>query len=331
MNAAVRACVAAVLLALAACAPHAGGASGEPVRVCSPAHAALRGQAGEMVWIPRGETTIGSVDNGGYPEEWPPRDVVVDGFWIDRSEVTNAQFAAFVAATYYVTVAERRLSAEDNPGLPPELLEPGAAVFSPPQEIDSLENVAQWWRFTPGANWRHPLGPESSIEGREDYPVVQVAFEDAQAYARWAGRELPTEEQWERAARGAQRTSLYIWGDDPHPNGQQRANSWQGLFPVQNTQEDGFRGVAPVGCFEPNDFGLYDMAGNVWEWTRSPYSTAPDRSGGDDAFMTIKGGSFLCAPNYCGRFRPAARQAGDTLLGTNHTGFRTVSNTPGPS
>jgi formylglycine-generating enzyme required for sulfatase activity len=267
------------------------------------------------VRIPGGMLRMGSDIE---PEERPIRNVAVGAFWIDATEVTNDQFAAFIEATGYVTVAERALDPRANPELTPEMLAPGSAVFFSPTRIANLADIGQWWRFTPGANWRHPHGPDSDIEGLGAFPVVHVVEEDARAYAAWRGRALPTEAQWEWAARGGVVGAAYIWGDAPYPDGAQRANTWQGVFPLRDDGADGYEGLAPVGCFEPNGYGLYDMAGNVWEWTANDYQA------GDRGFGAIKGGSYLCAPNFCGRFRPAARQPGDRALGSSHIGFRTV-------
>ncbi len=274
-------------------------------------------------------------DEKHYPEEGPEVQVEVDDFWIDAHEVTNAQYSEFVNETGYVTVAERVPDPADYPGIDPKMLVAGSAGFVPPTDMSNGFNPLSWWRFIPGADWRHPAGPASSIEGMENYPVVHVAYEDAQAYAKWAGRKLPTEIQWEYAARGGLAGKTYAWGDEFTPDGEARANTWQGLFPVQNTEEDRFRGMAPVGCFKSNGYALYDMIGNVWEWTRSDFS--PSHQASADAMPSgqseglgkvIKGGSFLCAPNYCMRYRPAARHAQDTGLGTDHIGFRTVSSRP---
>lgn len=283
-----------------------------------------------LVFVPGGTFAMGTDD--GLPEEGPARRVTVDGFWIDVHEVTNAAFARFVAATGHVTVAERVPDYSGYPGVPPEKIVPGSAVFVPPADLSRGLDLLSWWRFVPGANWRHPEGPGSTIEGRENFPVVHIAYEDALAYARWAGRELPTEEQWEYAARGGLEGKTYAWGDDLYPGGKQMANTWQGLFPVQNSADDGYVGLAPVGCFLPNGYGLYDMIGNVWEWTSTVYAPANPGSWvfehSREPFRIIKGGSFLCAPNYCMRYRPAASQAGESGLGTSHIGFRTVLNRP---
>ena len=223
-----------------------------------------------MVWIAGGKFTMGSDDE--RPEERAAHQVSVGAFWIDRHEVTNAQFARFIEATGYKTIAERGLDPKDHPGVPPELLAPGAVVFTPPDSLLNLVDVSQWWRYVPGADWRHPAGPASSIEGRDNHPVVDVAYEDAQAYARWLGRELPTEAQWEFAARGGLDGATYSWGEEYYdPVAGWRANTWQGLFPLKDDTDDGYHGAAPVGCFAPNGYGLFDMAGNVWEYARDWY------------------------------------------------------------
>jgi sulfatase modifying factor 1 len=303
------------------------------------------GRHAGMVWIEGGRFTMG--DDEERPEERAAHEVTVGGFWIDRHEATNAEFARFVEATGYRTVAERGLDPKDHPGMPPELLAPGAVVFAPPDGVLDLVNVNQWWRYVAGADWRHPSGPDSSIEGRDNHPVVNVAYEDALAYAEWAGRALPTEAQWEFAARGGLDGATYSWGEEYYdPVAGWRANSWQGFFPLKDDAEDGHAGTAPVGCFAPNGYGLFDMAGNVWEYARDwyvpehPPSPATNPQGPDMALaaqyagptgpsVVIKGGSYLCAPNFCARYRPAARQPQELSLGASHLGFRTVLNDPG--
>lgn len=252
--------------------------------------------------VPSGNTLIGRNDT--YPEEAPARDIQVKGFIIDATEVTNAQFKLFVDATGYVTDAEKKQAGFNVPG---------GAVFTPP----SAKNPS-WWQFVEGSNWQHPEGPDSTIEGRDYEPVVQVSLKDARAYAAWANRRLPTDVEWEYAAKAGAET-LYVWGDEKAPSGKEQANTWQGAFPVTNTKEDGYLRRAPVGCFEPNKFGLYDMIGNVWEWTDTPYV-----NNSDVAQYVIKGGSFLCAPNFCRRYRASAIQPQDADFTTNHIGFRTV-------
>ena len=240
-------------------------------------------------------------NNESYPEERPARTVTVEAFEIDAHEVTNEQFKAFVEATNYVTDAEKKQAGFNVPG---------GAVFVLP----SAENPS-WWQFVKGANWRHPDGPDSTIIGRDNEPVVQITLSDARAYALWAGRRLPTEIEWEFAAKAGSDTR-YIWGSERAPNGKEQANTWQGAFPIQNTAADGFYTRAPVGCFSPNAFGLYDMVGNVWEWT--------DTEWGDGQSHVIKGGSFLCAENYCRRYTATSRQPQEANFSTNHIGFRTV-------
>lgn len=267
-----------------------------------------------MVWIPPGAYAQGDTV---YPEEGPVAPVRVKGFWMDRHEVTNAQFAAFVAATGYVTQAERQRE---------------AAVFVMPKTIDGTEDISQWWRLVGGANWRHPAGPDSTILGKENYPVIEVTEADALAYAHWKGRALPTEAEWEWAARAGDPQASH---DHDQPI---QANTWQGIFPVLNSGEDGFVGLAPIGCYGANAYGLYDMLGNVWELTSDPY--AP-RHGDDPAGAitlrggvrrtVIKGGSFLCAPNYCMRYRSGAREGQEADLGASHLGFRTVLRSSLPS
>jgi formylglycine-generating enzyme required for sulfatase activity len=318
-----------------------------PARLCDAYSGVPAGdgpQAG-MVWIEGGSFTMG--DDEERPEERAAHEVTVAGFWIDRHEVTNAQFARFVEATGYVTIAERGLDPKDHPGMPPELLAPGAVVFTPPDGLLNLVDVSQWWRYVPGADWRHPTGPASSIDGLDNHPAVNLAYEDAQAYAQWLGRGLPTEAQWEFAARGRLNGATYSWGDayyDPVAGWQ--ANTWQGLFPLEDGGDDGYHGTAPVGCFAPNGYGLFDMAGNVWEYARDwyvpghPSAPAIDPQGPDMALavryagpaaasVVIKGGSYLCAPNFCARYRPAARQPQELGLGAGHLGFRTALSVPG--
>lgn len=297
------------------------------------------GPTAGMVAIEGGTFTMG--DDSERPEERIAHAVTVSPFWIDRHEVTNAQFRAFVEATGYETVAERGLDPAKYPELPPELLEPGGMVFHEPKSANLKGSVAQWWRYVPGADWRHPTGPDSSIEGLDNLPVVQIAQADALAYAEWLGRDLPTEAEWEFAARGGLEGTTYTWGDTYDPVEGWKANSWQGSFPVQDEALDGFHGTAPVGCFEPNGYGLVDMAGNVWEYTQDYYLPghfpvpAEDPAGPDAALsarysptgmpqVAIKGGSWLCAPNFCLRYRPSARQPQEPDLSSNHIGFRTV-------
>lgn len=287
-----------------------------------------------MVWIPPQTAVIGSDHH--YPEEAPAREVRVDGFRIQRRQVTNGQFAQFVAETGYTTVAERPLNAADYPGAPPENLQPGSMVFRrTPGPVD-LAHLSQWWAWTPGACWNHPRGPRSSLTNREDHPVVHIAFEDAAAYAAWARLELPTETQWEVAARGGLAAAAYTWGDEPEPPGQRLANYWHGEFPY--LPDTGYGQTQPVGSFTPNGYGLHDMAGNVWEWTTDWYAadhTAESCCAADSydpaqpqfkiPRKVIKGGSFLCADSYCMRYRPAARRPQMVDTGMSHIGFRCIS------
>lgn len=289
-----------------------------------------------MVLVRGGRFQMGSNDH--YPEEAPAHEAQVGDFWMDRHDVTNAQFARFVAATGYVTLAERTPDAARQADLPPLMRQAGSVVFAMPEGQHPGR-----WRYVPGASWRQPQGPGSSIEGMDNHPVVHVAYEDALAYARWLGRDLPTEAQWEYAARGGLDKAPYVWGGMFMPDGKPMANTWHGMFPVRNEGVDGYRGTSPVGCFAPNGFGLYDMAGNVWQWTATWYRPrhdgrpARDPQGPSQAesfdprapgvpAKVIKGGSHLCAPNYCARYRPSARQARETDSGASHIGFRTVLN-----
>lgn len=299
---------------------------------CSLPQSAASASHPGMVWVPGGSFDLGDT---AYPEEQPVRTTTVAGFWIDRTEVTNEAFDQFVKATGYVTVAERPVDPQLHPGLTDELRAPGAVVFVMPNAVTGRGDVTQWWRYIPGANWRHPGGPGTGIEGRGAFPVVAVTYQDALAYARWKGRALPSEAQWEWAARAGQ-------AGPPSRDQPADANTWQGLFPVANSAQDGFVGLAPVGCYAPNAYGLFDMIGNVWEITGDRWSPNHGGTGGgyDPAAAparpastgqhVIKGGSFLCAPNYCMRYRAGARQPQDDDLGASHLGFRTVLNAPGP-
>jgi formylglycine-generating enzyme len=305
-----------------------------------------------MVWIPGGEFSMGAQDPPDMndavgmqatTDSRPIHRVYVDGFWMDKTEVTNEQFAAFVKATGYVTVAERTPRAEDFPGAPPENLVAGSVVFSPPAQPVPLNNHFQWWSYVNGANWRHPLGPESSIAGKEKLPVVHVAYEDAEAYAAWAGRRLPSEAEWEFAARGGLSGQLYPWGNDFTREGQWMANSHQGHFPDHDSGADTFVGIAPVAQFPANGYGLYDVGGNVWEWVTDWYrpdyyaqltsGIARNPQGPDTSYdpeeprerkRVMRGGSFLCTDQYCSRYMVGTRGKGDINTGTNHLGFRTV-------
>jgi sulfatase modifying factor 1 len=291
-----------------------------------------------MVWIPGGSFWMGA-DDTSMPDAKPVHEVSVNGFWMDRTEVTNRQFAMFVKETAYQTVAERTPSAKDFPDAPPEKLVPGSIVFTPPAGRVSLDNALVWWSYVAGANWRHPEGPNTNIEGKDDYPVVQICWYDAVAYANWARKRLPTEAEWELAARGGKVRARYVWGDNPLVGGIQQANIWEGHFPDQNSAEDGFARTAPVATFPPNGFGLYDIAGNVWEWcsdwyrpgyetteTRDP--TGPQSSYDPDELGVPKrvqrGGSFLCSDQYCTRYLPGARGKGAPDSAASHVGFRCV-------
>ncbi len=291
-----------------------------------------------MRWIPSGEFLMGS--DRYYPDERPAHRARVEGFLADATAVTNAEFAAFVAATGYVTVAERPLDPALYPGAHPDALRPGSLVFRITDGPVDTRDYRNWWTWTSGACWRHPEGPGSTVADRKDHPVVQVAFEDAEAYAAWAGKALPTEAEWEFAARGGLDRKPYAWGDEQKPGGKWVANIWQGRFPAENTNEDGFPRAAPVASFPPNAFGLHDMAGNVWEWCADWYrpdyyaaSPARDPQGPPDSFdpnePTIpkrvqRGGSFLCSDLYCVRYRPGTRGKGDVTSGESHVGFRCV-------
>ena len=315
-----------------------------------PSEAAPRG----MVWIPGGEFSMGAQDPPDVQDpigmqatadSRPVHRVVVDGFWMDATEVTNESFAAFVTATGYITVAERKPRAEDFPGAKPDDLFPGSAVFSPPGHAVPLDDELLWWSYVRGASWRHPTGPESSVKGKEQWPVVQVAFEDALAYARWAGKRLPTEAEWEFAARGGLTGQVFPWGNAFKNGDRWMANSHQGHFPDHDSGADAFFGIAPVAQFPPNGYGLYDVAGNVWEWTSDWYRPdyyrqlaamgylARNPQGPADSFdpaepgvkkRVHRGGSFLCTDQFCSRYMVGTRGKGEISTGTNHLGFRCV-------
>lgn len=305
-----------------------------------------------MVWIPGGEFTMGTDDPESYEAERPAHRVRVNGFWIDVTEVTNEQFKKFVEATKYVTTAEKKPVWEElKKQLPPDtpkpddaLLVPGSLVFTPPSYAISLNDYSQWWTWTPGADWKHPEGPRSSIEKRMNHPVVHVSYDDALAYCKWTGKRLPTEAEWEFASRGGREKERYSWGNDFMPAGKFMANTFQGAFPATNTSDDGYTSSSPVKTFPPNDYGLYDIIGNAWEWTSDYYNityyaeiakqpVANNPKGPDKPYdprepyaekRVTRGGSFLCADNYCVNYRPSARQGTAFDSGMSHIGFRCV-------
>jgi formylglycine-generating enzyme required for sulfatase activity len=307
-----------------------------------------------MIFVPGGTYRMGSDTH--YPEETPAHRVTVDGFWIDRTPVTNRDFRKFVNDTGYVTFAEIAPNPADYPGALPHMLKAGSLVFTPPKDLLDQRHWSRWWNFKFGANWRRPHGPRSSISGLDDHPVVHVAYRDAEAYAAWAGKALPSEAEWEFAARSGLDGAEFAWGDEFTPGGKHMANTWQGDFPRQNLCSDGFERTSPVTAFPPNGYGLYDMIGNVWEWTGDWYAPKheadapkacciPDNPrGGSEAGSydscqgdvkiprkVLKGGSHLCAPNYCRRYRPAARHAQPVDTSTSHVGFRCIIRERRPS
>jgi formylglycine-generating enzyme required for sulfatase activity len=304
-----------------------------------------------MVWIPGGTFTMGTNEKDAYEAEKPAVNLSVSGFWMDTHEVTNAEYQKFTEATGYVTIAERKpdweeLKLQVPPGTPKphdSLLVAGSMVFTPPSHPVPTDDISRWWSWVVGANWRHPEGPNSNLKGRENHPVVHIAYDDAKAYADWTGKRLPTEVEWEFAARGGVNGKRFAWGDELHPNGQFLANTFQGNFPNENLAKDGFLGTSPVKSFTPNSFGLYDMIGNVWELTDDWFDAlkfarlagqAPKLDAGMNPCYNptnpfaqervIKGGSFLCAANYCVNYRPSARQGHSFDSGTSNVGFRCV-------
>lgn len=297
------------------------------------AHAAQPSGLPGMVWIPGGEFTMGTNEENSYPVERPAHREKVNGFWMDDHEVTNAEFRQFVEATGYVTIAERPVDWEElkkqvppgTPKPPDETLKPGSLVFTPPKNPVSLNDISAWWVWTNGADWRHPEGPGSSIEEKDGFPVVHISYDDALAYAKWAGKRLPTETEWEFAARGGLEEKRYAWGEEFQPNGEWMANTYQGNFPNFDAGEDGFKGLAPAKKFKPNGYGLYDTIGNVWEWTSNEFQDpaeplVPKR--------VTKGGSFLCSPQYCINYRPSARRGTAFDSGASNVGFRCVKDKP---
>jgi formylglycine-generating enzyme len=289
----------------------------------------------KMVLIPGGTFNMGSND---FEDAQPVHKVTIHSFWIDEHEVTNAQFAIFVAATNYKTIAERPLNPSDYPGVPKDKLVAGSGVFSPPDHKVPLDNPLQWWKYVPGADWQHPYGQHSTIKGHENDPVVQVCYEDAVAYAHWTGKRLPTEAEWEYAARGGKENHTYYWGDELKPNGKFVANIFEGNFPYHNTAEDGYAGVAPVKSFPPDAYGLYDMEGNVWEWCADYYrpdyykhSRVDDPQGPADSYdpeepgavkRVQRGGSFICSDEYCMRYKAGSRGKAEVSSASNNLGFR---------
>jgi len=292
----------------------------------------------KMCYIKGGTFNMGSTTS---PDAMPIHRVTLDDFYMDEHEVTNAQFALFVKSTGYQTIAERPLNPKDYPGVPQEKLKPGSAVFTPPKETKGLQNYLQWWQYVIGANWKHPQGPDETIKGKDNDPVVHISYEDATAYAKWAGKRLPTEAEWEFAARGKLTNSKYYWGQELKPQKKWQANIYQGNFPVSNTAEDGFIGVAPIKSFPPNAYGLYDMDGNVWEWCADYYrpdyyATSPLKNpqGPAESYdpeepqlvkRVQRGASFLCNPQYCERYIAGSRGKGEVSSASNNLGFRCVS------
>ena len=304
-----------------------------------------------MVWIPGGEFSMGGVNPVGMQEGGheaigdarPVHRVYVDGFFMDANEVTNKEFAAFVKATGYVTVAEQKPTREEFPDAPEENLVAGSVVFTP-ASVSDLSNHYDWWNYVHGANWRHPFGPQSDIVGKDNYPVVHIAWEDAEAYAKWAGKRLPTEAEWEFAARGGKAGDLYAWGNQLRPDGKWMANTYQGKFPEHDDGTDGFAGIAPVRHYPPNAYGLYDIAGNVWEWCSDWYrpdyyqtlasekvaynpkgpATSSDPAEPGQKKKVQRGGSFLCTDQYCTRYMVGTRGKGEYRSASNHVGFRCV-------
>jgi formylglycine-generating enzyme required for sulfatase activity len=343
-----RVAVVLVLLGAAGCAPDTPPSDAKPaapppvtvgVNASQPPGPAPDG----MVWIPGGTYWMGC-DNCNMPDALPLHAVKVNGFWMDRTPVTNAQFAKFVAETKYVTVAERPLNAADFPGVPADKLVPGSAVFRATNDAVPLDNPLRWWQYTPGANWRRPQGRSSSVDRLGDHPVVHVAFEDVLAYAKWANKRLPTEAEFEFAARGGLDRARYSWGNDMRPDNKDAANTWQGRFPARDAGDDGYKGTSPVTAFPANGFGLYDMGGNVWQWcadwyrpdyysTFAPGTVASDPRGPSSSYdpdepgavkRVLRGGSYLCTSEYCARFLVGSRGKAEISSGSSNLGFRLV-------
>ncbi|MBM4218906.1 MAG: formylglycine-generating enzyme family protein [Gammaproteobacteria bacterium] len=333
-------------------------AAGEFLPTIQTPAAAPRPAPEGMAWIPGGEFSMGAADPLGKDanvvgmqateDSRPIHRIYVDGFWMDQTEVTNRQFAQFVKATGYVTVAERAPTAEEFPDAPPENLVAGSVVFSPPDHEVPLDTHYRWWSYVPGANWRHPAGPDSNLDGRDNYPVVHIAYQDAEAYAKWAGKRLPTEAEWEFAARGGLSGALYAWGNEFLVDGRFMANTHQGHFPNEDTHADAHDGIAPVAQFPANGYGLHDVAGNIWEWTSDWYrpdyyaglaagGVARNPRGPESSFdpgepgvakRVHRGGSFLCTEQYCSRYMVGTRGKGEPSTGTNHLGIRLVKDAP---
>lgn len=325
----------------ATCVAHGIPSRAAAIAESNAPHTFLGSDDAHMVYIKGGTFRMGVE---GFADASPVHEVTLDGFWMDEHEVTNAQFARFVAATGYQTVAERPLDPRDFPDVPLDVLQPGSAVFTPPSAGVNLDHHLQWWRYVAGASWRQPEGPGSGIKGRENEPVVHIAYEDAEAFAKWAGKRLPREAEWEYAARSGNVVSKYYWGDELKPGGKWLANVYQGNFPMKDSAEDGYRGVAPVKSYQPNAFGLYDMDGNVWEWCADYYrpdyykdSPSKNPKGPTDSYDPMepgavkrvqRGGSFLCNEQYCERYIAGSRGKGEVSSGSNNLGFRCVSDEP---
>lgn len=305
----------------------------------------------EMVYIPGGEFLMGATDTEGRPDEYPQHKVKLSAFWMDVTEVTNASFAKFIKATGYVTTAERKPNWEElkkqlpegTPRPPDSVLVASSLIFSPPKKVANLNDASQWWAWKQGADWKHPAGPNSSIKGKDNYPVIHISWDDAQAYCKWAGKRLPTEAEWEYASRGGLKNAKYPWGNEALEKGGPKANTWQGSFPVQNTSADGYGGLAPVKSFAANGYGLYDMAGNVWEWCSDWYrpdfyesqkTLSENPLGPANSYdpmepsvpkKVVRGGSFMCNASYCKGYRVTSRMKTSTDTSLGHTGFRCVS------